>query len=133
MTGGIKIRNYQRQKNNPYKLPHNLYMRMLYLVRDYERIKSQRADILHSSPAHDGQPHTGLGNPTENKGIKLAMLDNECSAVEKAIESIPEEYRKGVLRNIKDNERYPITASETTFRRYRYKLTYTLAKILGKI
>lgn len=127
------MRNYQRQKNNPYKLPHNLYMRMLYLVRDYERIKSERADILCSSPAHDGQPHTGLGNPTETKGIKLAMLDDECSAVERAIESIPPEYRKGVLRSINDNERYPITASESTFRKYKYKLTYNLAKNLGKI
>lgn len=127
------MRNYQRQKNNPYKLPHNLYMRMLYLVRDYERIKSQRADILHSSPAHDGQPHTGLGNPTEIKGIKLAMLDNECSAVEKALKDIPEEYRKGIMDNICFGSPYPITADCETYGRWRRRLLYYTAKNLNLI
>ena len=68
------MRNYQQKKNNPYKLPHNLYMRMLYLVRDYERIRSEREDILNASPAPDGTPHSGTGNPTEQKAIKLAGL-----------------------------------------------------------
>ncbi len=124
------MRDYQRKKNNPYKLPHNLYMRMLYLVRDYERIKSQRADILHSSPAYDGQPHIGLGNPTETKGIKLAMLDAECLAVEKAIENIPPEYRKGVLDNICYGASYPITADYETYGRWRRRLLYYTAKNL---
>ena len=61
------MRNYQRQKNNPYKLPHNLYMRMLYLVRDYERIRSEREDILAASPAPDGIPHSGTGKNTADR------------------------------------------------------------------
>lgn len=124
------MRNYQRKKNNPYLLPHNLYMRMLYLVRDYERIRSEREDILNGSPPVDGIPHVGVGNPTEQKAIKLAMLGRECEAVEKAIETIPKEYRKGVLRSINDKEPYPITAGEATYRRYKYKLTYMTAKFL---
>ena len=124
------MRNYQRQKNNPYKLPHNLYMRMLYLVRDYERIKSERADILYSSPAHDGQPHTGIGNPTEIKGIKLAMLDTECSAVEKALNGIPPEYRKGVIDNICYGAPYPTTADYETYGRWRRRLLYYTGKNL---
>ncbi len=124
------MRNYQRKKNNPYQLPHDLYMRMLYLVRDYERIRLERENILKSSPAPDGISHSGNGNPTEHKAIKLAMLGRECDAVAKAIETIPEEYRKGVLRNVRDKEPYPITAGEATFRRYKYKLTYMTAKFL---
>lgn len=125
------MRSYQRQKNNPYKLPHNLYMRMLYLVRDYERIKSERSDILHSSPAHDGQLHTGLGNPTEIKGIKLAMLDNECSAVEKALKDIPEEYRKGIMDNICYGAPYPYTAHRNTYSYWRMRLLNAIAKNLN--
>lgn len=125
------MRNYQRQKNNPYKLPHNLYMRMLYLVRDYERIKSERADILHSSPSPDGIPHSGTGNPTENKGIKLAMLDNECDAVESALATIPEEYRKGIMDNICYGSPYPYTAHRNTYSYWRAKLLNALAKNLN--
>lgn len=124
------MRNYQRKKNNPYKLPHNLYMRMLYLVRDYERIKSERSDILYNSPALDGQPHSGLSNPTETKGIKLAMLDTECSAVEKALSNIPQEYRKGIMDNICYGSPYPYTAHRNTYSYWRTKLLNTIAKNL---
>lgn len=125
------MRNYQCQKNNSYKMPHNLYMRMLYLVRDYERLKSVRADILHSSPEHDGQPHNGLGNPTETKGIKLAMLGNECSAVEKALKDIPEEYRKGIMDNICHEIPYPYTAHRNTYSYWRLKMLNGVAKNLN--
>ena len=40
------MRNYQAKNNNPYRLPHNLYMRMLYLIKDYERLKEERKEIL---------------------------------------------------------------------------------------
>ena len=30
------MRHYIPRKNNPDALPHNLYMQMLYLIRDYE-------------------------------------------------------------------------------------------------
>lgn len=125
------MRNYQRQKNNPYKTPHNLYMRMLYLVRDYERIKAERADILCSSPAHDGQPHTGLSNPTENKAIKLAMLSQDCEAVEKALQDVPEEYRKGIMDNICYGAPYPYTAHRNTYSYWRTRLLNTVAKNLN--
>ena len=35
------MRNYQRTRNNPYLLPHHLYMRTLYIIRDYERLKQK--------------------------------------------------------------------------------------------
>lgn len=127
------MRNYQRQKNNPYKLPQSLYKRMIDLVRDYDRIKLQRDDILYSSPAHDGQPYTGLGNPTEIKGIKLAMLDTECSAIEKAIESIPSEYRKGILDNICFGSSYPYTAHRNTYSYWKTKLLNSIAKNLNML
>lgn len=127
------MRNYQRQKNNPYKLPHNLYMRMLYLVRDYERIKSERADILHSSPSPDGIPHSGTGNPTENKGIKLAALHSNCKAIEDALKEIPEEYRKGVWNNICYQSPYPCDAGEATYKRWRCRFIYRVAEKMHEI
>lgn len=127
------MRNYQRQKNNPYKLPHNLYMRTLYLVRDYERIKSERADILHGSPAHDGQPHSGLSSPTEAKGIKLAMLGETCKAIEEALSEVPEEYRRGVWNNVCYQSPYPVDAGEATYKRWRCKFIYKVAEKLHEI
>lgn len=33
------MRNYIPKKNNLYKLPHNTYMQIFYMLRDYLRIK----------------------------------------------------------------------------------------------
>lgn len=125
------MRNYQKQKNNPYKLPHNLYMRMLYLVRDYERLRSEREDILNSSPVPDGIPHSGTGNPTEQKAIKLAMLDRECDAVTKALNKVPEEYRKAIINNICYGSPYPYIAHRNTYSYWRTKLLNSVAQNLN--
>ena len=127
------MRNYQRQKNNPYKLPHNLYMRMLYLVRDYERLKSERSDIINASPPQDGTPHSGIGNPTESKGIKLAELRDSCTAIDDALAKVPPEYRRGVWNNICYQCPYPYDASEATYKRWRCRFIWQVAKNLHEI
>ena len=97
------MRNYQPQKNNPYKLPHNLYMRMLYLIRDYDRMKT-------SSGSH-----------------------TELDAVDHALHSIPKEYRLGVWNNVCYRTPYPADAGEATYKRWRCRFIYNLAKELHKI
>lgn len=127
------MRDYQRKKNNPYKLPHFLYKRMLYLVKDYERIRAERMEILHSTPEHDGIPTSGKGNPTEAKGIKLAMLDRECSAIENALSNVPQEYRNGIMNHIIHDTPFPIDADYETYGRWQRRFIYYLAKNLHHI
>lgn len=124
------MRDYQRQKNNPYRLPTSLYRRMITLVRDYDRIKKQKNDILNSTPEHDGVPSNNLGNPTENKAIMLAMLSRDCEAVEKALEKIPKEYHKAIMDNILYHAKYPYTAGERTYGYQKSRLAYFIAKNL---
>lgn len=38
------MRNFIPTRNNLYKLPHNIYMQMLYVLRDYIRIKKEAPD-----------------------------------------------------------------------------------------
>ena len=108
-------------------------MRMLYLVRDYDRIKSERDEIINSSPSLDGAPHTGIGNPTESKGIKLAELRDSCKAIDDALSVVPKEYRRGVWNNICYQCPYPIDASESTYKRWRCRFIYQIAKNLHEI
>jgi hypothetical protein len=128
------MRNYQPKKNNPYKLPHNLYMRMLYLVRDYERIKNERINILHSSPCSDGLPkQRSITSPTEIKALKMAVLDTQCKAVEQALIQIPDEYKAAIINNICYGVRYPIIAHENTYGYWRKRFLYWIAQRLGEI
>ena len=127
------MRDYQRKKNNPYRLPHELYMRVLYLVRDYARIKAARADILFGTPDRGGPPVRGHGSPTENKALRLYALGNECDAVDKALASIPKEYRKGVWENIVHSAPYPYDADKETYGRWRRRFLYQVAQNLHLI
>jgi len=105
------LRDYQRKKNNPYLLPHNLRKRMLYLVRDYDRIR----------------------NKCEEDLKKESILFYECLAIEYAVKKIPPEYKQGVIDNICRDTPYPIDAGEATYKKWRSRLFYYLAQELGEI
>ncbi len=127
------MRDYQRKKNNPYRLPHNLYMRVLYLVRDYERLQAIRREILLESPSPDGTPHSGIGSPTEGKALRMYAIGQECDAVERALAAVPAEYRRGILANICRRAPYPSDAGSETYGRWRRKFLYQVAKNLHLI
>ena len=128
----ILPRNYQITKNNPYLLPHNLYMRVLYIIRDYDRMKDEYQEILQlSPPALTGVPGSReLTDPTGDKAIRLAMISGEMHAVDQALMDIPREYRQGLMRNIKYGDNYPNTAHYNTWRYNKYKFCYKVAKRL---
>jgi hypothetical protein len=123
------MRNYQPKKKNPYQLPHNVYMQCLYAVRDYDRLKEEMRDILHSSPgAPDGMPRgSGISDSTVNKAIRREALQQRCDAIEEALVAIPAEYRKGVMALTMD-ETCPMDASPETYRRWRRRFLYEVAQ-----
>lgn len=123
------LKEYQRKRNNPYRLPHNLYMRVLYLIRDYDRLKSERQEILYASPVNDGMPRgNATSSTTESKAIRLARLDEDCKAVEQALIQVPTEYRRGVLNNICYGSQFPFDASYSTYKRWRQRLIFWTAE-----
>lgn len=128
------MRHYQCKKNNPYHLPHNLYMRMLYLIRDYSRLQEERMDIILSGGAGDGQPRASTpGNPTESKALRLLKTSDHCNAVESALKEIPKEYRRGVFNNICYGSVFPDDAAYSTYKRWRQRFIYNVALKLGEV
>jgi hypothetical protein len=131
---------YQPQKNNPYKLPHNLYMQMVYLLRDYDRqireLEELRYNIAHERPEiEEGMPRgCGTSNPTQKKAFKIIAMSEEltdrCKAVEQALIEIPSEYRSGVMNNICYGCAYPYDAHYNTYRNWRRRLLYKIAENL---
>ena len=128
-------RNYQRTKNNPYLLPHNLYMRTLYVIRDYDRRKDEYIALAYVSPHQmNGAPGSGRpSNPTENRGIRRAALFDELEAVEQALMAIPDEYRQGVRQNVMYGAWYPKNADVRTYQRWKQRFVYLVAGRLGFI
>lgn len=118
------MRNYQRKRNNPYLLPQNLYGEVKYLLKDYKRLKEE-------------YQHLSEGDTEDRNWLLLCTVASKISAVDTAVLSIPQEYRKGVLNNI-ENERskagyYPADADYRTYQTYKQRLIYLVAKNLNYV
>ena len=126
------MREYQVKRSNPFWLPKAVYYQALYAVRDYDRLCGEYQDILYSSaPSADGQPRgTKIGNPTDQKAERLIEVSEKLDAIERALEHVPEEYRKGVFDNVRKNSAYPYIAGRETWGRHRRRFLYHVAKNL---
>lgn len=83
-------------------LPRDIYHRVLWLVRGYDRIKEE-LDSLIIPEKRDGEARgTGLSDPTVQAAIRRERLMDDFSAIEEARKLIPEEYREEVFLNVKD-------------------------------
>lgn len=134
------MRDYQPCYKNKYYLPHTLHRRALDIVRDYDRQCEAINDIVYGSSSNDGMPRgTAVGNPTEQKALKVMQCDQDVEAVDKALKEIPEEYRMPIFDNIRYGYKYPDWvmkkdyACERTWSNYRSKFLYLVAKNLNLI
>lgn len=126
------MRDYQKTKNNPYILPQPLYRQVLWLLRDYERLRTEYNNAIGNSPKPpDGQPRGGISfDQTEAEGIKRCELRTKINAIENAYFKIPAEYRKGVWNNAVNYSPYPMDADRVTYNRHKQKFIYHVAKNL---
>ncbi len=121
------MRDYQPRRN-PYYLEHTLYRRVLALVRDYPRMVKLREAIIYESPCGSGGKG-GPGRPTESKALRMAVLDDDIRAVERAAERIPREYRQGVLDNLLLGRRMDdLPGARSTWSRWRGRFLWYVAK-----
>jgi hypothetical protein len=125
-------KEYQAKKNNPHLLPHNIYMQVLYVVRDYDRLKDEYASLDgYSAHPLSGTPRSGgLSNPTEDKGVRRAYIHGNLHAIEQALMRVPSEYRDGVMWNVTHRAHYPKDADAATYRRWKQRFIYQVAKNL---
>lgn len=117
---------------NKYQLPHPIRMQVIWLVRDYERMKNQYNELAEKSPGPpDGQPRGGSSRDiVQETAMKRIELAAKIEAVEEAYKTIPPEYRRGVWDNVLYRARYPSDAGTATYKRQRKRFLYLVAKKL---
>lgn len=80
-------------------LPHNLYMQIQYMLKDYDRLQKEREDLLYASPPPpDGMPHAEhtKGDPTGRRAIRLAAINAQLAAFDEAMAQVNERYQSRV-------------------------------------
>ena len=125
------MRDYQRTRNNKYVLPTPVYHQTIWLIRDYARMVEQMDDILLSTHT----PLVGIPRGNRSYGVsetvikaeKRETLRKKTAAIEAALETIPEEYRKPIWDNIQERKAYPLYADKNTFGRWKSRLIYRVA------
>lgn len=129
-----EMKEYQPKKHRQYVLPHNTYMEVLYIIRSYDTLKRECADILVSSPdPDDGPSGSGISNQPLAYVIKTEERTRRIDAVDKAMEKIPPEYRRGVYENIAYRKPFPSDAARATYSRYKQRMIYHTARELHLI
>lgn len=123
---------YQKTKNNPYLLPKTLYYRVLWLIRDYERLKAERNEIIYSyNCQQDGLPKgSTMDSPTEQRALKLERLSRELEAIDQALLQVDLDMRNSILENIYYQIPYPHYPIRWTWQRQKQKFVYNVAKNL---
>lgn len=129
------MRDYQRKKGK-YILPDAVYHRMIWMIRDYYRMKDEAEAIIDEGGGlnNDGMPH---GSPSPdgvfNKVVRRQALVFATDIIEAELAKIPEEYRMGVWRNILYRTAFPDDADRTTYARYKSRMIYNLAEKNGLV
>ena len=122
-------------KHSKNILPRAVYMKTIYQIRDYHRLKENLQDTLDEQPA-PRQPNvsgTKKGSVVETKAIKRERDHDIVKGIDEAIEIIPEEYRHGVWQAVMYNSPYPEDAALSTYSKYKAEFIVMVAYNLGFI
>ena len=125
------MKDYQPKYKNKYYLRKGLYQKTLAFVRDYDGMRQDRINIIHgTSSALDGMPRgSGTSDTTADKAMRILALDSDIDAIEKALNTIPPEYRSSVMTLIMTGKvPFNAYASRRTIGRWKAKLLYLVAK-----
>ena len=117
------MRDYQRATGGKYILPRAVYNQTIWIIRDYTRMTQEAAAIMTASPAPpDGQPRgTVSTDDTASRAVKRALYLDRIRSIDRAFETIPPEYRRGVWASIQTGDPYPQDAARETYSRMKSK------------
>lgn len=128
------MRDYQRTKTK-YILPHAVYHKTLWQIRDYYRLKEEADDILHETPSLLGNSVHGSepGDPVFSKAARRENYLRIIQVIDSEKAKIPREYQKGVWDSIMYGTRFPDDAHRNTYGRWKSFYVYHVAHALGFI
>ncbi len=133
-----RSREFRDAASHNIRLPKEVYYRCLWTVRDSDRLRLA-ASVLDScdrNAVQDGKSADSIEfTPSAGGDILIteetagrAAFELEC--IGRAIEKIPEVYRKGLLDNIINKTQFDDFAHPNTWKRWKLVFLYELAREL---
>ena len=112
-----------------YKLDKEVYFETIWYIRQYPELKAKYDSCFWHSGNMDGQPKgTQIGSPTERDASLRVYLGSKLAPIEHGRDKLPIEYQTGVFRNIVYREPFPDYADTATWKRWKRRFVYFVAK-----
>ena len=123
------MRDYAPTKGK-YSLPRSVWNRSIWLIRDRDRLKAEADNLLYvqARPADPIPGKGGKADPVAKAAIKREKFLRQVEAVDDALEIVPPEYRKGVIRSVINMDPYPLDACRSTYSRWKSCFVYEVAR-----
>jgi len=130
-------KHYQRKRGNDYMLPDSLYLRVIYTIKDAERLRDAYNGLSEvTTPNLTGMPkQQGVFSPTEVSALKRAgYIYDELRIIEQAKSEVSGFYRDAVHRKIcydipYDFDKMPRRGVQQAEAKYLYRV----AELLGYV
>lgn len=112
-----------------YKMPRAVYYQCIWLVKDIDRLRKFEAVEQYVSESGNTVFFVDDEEVIRSKDVLLhAGWKLDC--IRRALETVPEEYRKNTIESIVYNIPYSDMAHENTWRKWRLAFIRELAKNL---
>ena len=122
------------RSNRQYLLPKEIYHQTQWLIRSYPWKKAAYEAAIGKAVVMDGQPKgSGTSDPTVRDTEERLKYHDDVTAVEKALEKLPREYRSGIFNAVVYRSSYPDYAGIATWKRWRQRFVYWTAFFRGYV
>lgn len=114
-------------------VPREIDRQVTWLVRQYDRLKKEYKSLAWQSSDHEtvsGRTNK-VSRPVETRAIRAAYLSSSIGAIDKALEKLPEYYRKPVFNRVAYRMQWPPLADRNTYAKYRRLFIFYTAIYLG--
>ncbi len=132
------MRDYQCKKMKEYLMPEAVYRQALWAARDIRRLTDKLSEVQdrlgETVPSGSGYPSAGkiFGNdPTYDQAKEILNLSFRIESIERAFNTVPEDFRAGIRRKFMYGDEYSIEYEETIWKRWQQVFLYNVAVNLG--
>ena len=133
-TEGEKMRDYQYKKIKEYILPEAVYRQALWAARDMGRLMEKLAEardrLGETVPSNMGYKHNrrlSRSDPTYGQAREMINLALRIEGIERALDTVPADFRKGIRKKFMYDEDYGEEYEETIWKRWQQVFLFYLA------
>lgn len=131
---GEEMRDYQQKKLKPYVMPEAVYRQALWAAKDMARLRQRMEDLNEKTggtsrlkaDAARGR-RSGVSDPTYREAEEYINLSMRVECIERALTSVPAQYREGISRRLFRGEDYGAEYGEENWKKWQQVYLYHVA------